>query len=241
MEAELSTTRPSLSRKAAEQRLEALASPVRDSGLKVETYVEEGIPCKVILNAVNSHQANLLVLGVHGVYRGLGHLVIGSNTEKILLSATCPTLTVGAHVLAGVDLSLHLKEILYFSDFTPEATAAAPYALLLGREFKVPVDVCQLMPDRAKDNPKLRQKLAEEYCAAVHSVIHDAKPAWCMSNFQLEHGLELDQIIERAETQTAGLIVLGVRTQSHLGLHLHTSLAYQLLAKATCPILSIRG
>jgi nucleotide-binding universal stress UspA family protein len=241
MEAELLTRRPSVSRKAAKGRIEALASAVRCTGIEVETYVEDGVPCEVILQAVNSHQANFLVLGVHGVHRGLGHLLIGSNTEKLLLSATCPTLTVGAHVLAGVDLSLHLNEILYFSDFTPEATAAAPYALLLGREFNVPVDVCQLVPEIAEHNPQLRQALAEEYCEAVRSVIHEAKPDWCTPNFQLQRGLELEQIINRAETQTAGLIVLGVHTQSQLGRHLHTSFAYQLLAKATCPILSIRG
>jgi nucleotide-binding universal stress UspA family protein len=98
-----------------------------------------------------------------------------------------------------------------------------------------------LIPAIAEDNPKLRQELAEEYCAAVRSVIHEAKPAWCTPNFQLQRGLELEQIIKRAETQTAGLIVLGVHTQSQLGRHLHTSFAYQLLAKATCPILSILG
>jgi nucleotide-binding universal stress UspA family protein len=52
--------------------------------------------------------------------------------------------------------------------------------------------------------------------------------------------MELDEIIKRAQSQSAGLIVLGTHTESQLGRHLHTSFAYQLLAKATCPVVSVR-
>jgi hypothetical protein len=55
--------------------------------------------------------------------------------KKTLRGAEYPTLTVGAHVLSGFNIEEHLKEIIYFSDFTPEATAAAPLALFLGTEF----------------------------------------------------------------------------------------------------------
>jgi nucleotide-binding universal stress UspA family protein len=53
--------------------------------------------------------------------------------------------------------------------------------------------------------------------------------------------MEVDQILDRAQSQNAGLIVLGVRTESQLGRHLHTSFAYHLLARATCPVLSVRN
>ncbi len=124
--AELLSKKSSISRKDAVARLEAFASGVRRTGLEVESYVEDGIPCEIVLGAVASHRADLLVLGVHGVHRGIAHLLVGSNTETILLSAKCPTLTVGPHVPGGIDLTLHLEEILYFSDFTPEAAVAAP-------------------------------------------------------------------------------------------------------------------
>jgi len=104
---------------AAEERLEAFAAGLRRNGLEVETNVEDGTPCQVILDAVKAQAPDLLVIGVHGVHRGVGHLLIGSNTEKILLSVSCPTLSVGAHVLAGIDLHLKLNRIVYCTDFTP--------------------------------------------------------------------------------------------------------------------------
>lgn len=239
-EVETETGGPSLMRHAAEERLEVLAKGVRRLELKVETQVLDGIPSEVILSAVETMNADLLVLGVHGVHRGLEYLLIGSNTEKILLSANCPTLTVGAHVLSGVDLDMHLNSILYFSDFTPEATAAAPYAVFFGREFHAPVDVCQLLPVVAEKNERVRLQLAEDYCRRMKIVLGDDESDWCASTFQLERGMEADQMIERAESARAGLIVLGVRMESQLGRHLHTSFAYHLLAKATCPVLSVR-
>jgi nucleotide-binding universal stress UspA family protein len=240
-EAELIASRPSVSRKAALERLSAFAAGVRCTGLEVETFVEDDIPRDAILHAVDDHSADLLVLGIHGVHRGLAHLVVGSNTERILCSATCPTMTVGAHVMAGVDPALHFKEIVYISDCTPEAAAAAPYAVFFGNEFHAPIDVCHLIPAAAEDNPRLHLDLAEKYCEALRQVIPDTGPHWGEPSFHLERGMEADQIIDRAQNQSAGLIVLGVHTESHLGRHIHTSLAYQLLAKATCPVVSIRG
>jgi nucleotide-binding universal stress UspA family protein len=105
----------------------------------------------------------------------------------------------------------------------------------------VPVDLCQLLPIAAEGNPRLREELAKDYCTTMKRVLNTEDSNWCLSAYQLDRSVAIDQILERAETQTAGIIVLGVKIKSHLGRHLHTSFAYQLLAKATCPVLTICG
>ena len=239
-EVEAETSRPSLMRRVAEERLELLAAGVRRLGFTVEAIVEDGIPCQVILQAVDKHRADLLVLGVHGVHRGLEHLLIGSNTEKILLSATCPTLTVGAHVLSGVGIQLQADEIIYFYDFTAESNAAAPYAAFLSEKLDAPMEVCELLPVAAENNELIREKLKDDYSKMMKQLIdvHDSKRF--KSAHQLKIGKELDQVISIAQSHNAGLIVLGVRPASQLGRHLHTSFAYHLLATATCPVFSVR-
>jgi nucleotide-binding universal stress UspA family protein len=239
--AEAVTARPSLSRIEAEGRLKAFAAGLRRTGLEVKTLLEDGTPCRVILSEVKAHAPDLLVLGVHGNHRGADHLLIGSNTEKILLTVPCPTLSVGAHVRGGVDLSLRLKEILYCSDFTPEAAAAAPYAMLLGKKFDVPVEICQLASKPFTDDPIAARKLAADFCEALRRLSPEIADRWCIPAFHLEHGSDLNQILERAERETHGLIVLGVRGESQFGRHLHTSFAYQLLTRAACPVVSIRA
>ena len=107
---------------------------------------------------------------------------------------------------------MHFDEIIYFSDFTPEATAAAPYAAFFGKEFHVPIEVCQLLPVVAKSNERLRNELADEYCKSMKTVLGGEDSDWYLPSFHLERGMESDQIIERAQSRDAGLIVLGIKT-----------------------------
>ena len=152
-EAELEMSGPSMTRKAAQERLEILAKGVRRLGIPVETHGVDGLVCEAIIASVTTYDSDLLVLGTHGVHLGLDHLLIGSNKEKILLVPNVPRLG-GGHVLSGFDIEEHLKEIMYFSDFTPEATAAAPVALFLGKEFSGPVDPCLILPVVPRDNER---------------------------------------------------------------------------------------
>ena len=230
---------PSISRKAAENRIANFASGIRRLGLPVQTSVLDGTPCHVIEDAVRQHAPDVLVLGVHGVHRGINHLLIGSNTEKLLQTVPCPVLSVGAHVLAGVDLHIALKEIVYCSDLTPEAAPAAVYALRLGEEFKVPVAVCQLSD--SDHNPHLTRETVERYCAALRRLAPDIDEQWCTPEFHLQCAMTLDGILRRAEKEESGLIVLGIHPETQLKRHLHTSLAYQLLTRSVCPVLSIHA
>jgi nucleotide-binding universal stress UspA family protein len=224
-EVEMTTHLPSLTRKHVQERINVIADGVRTLGVEVEIFLEEGIPAEVIPSAVQTHAADLLVMGVYGTHRGLTHLLVGSNTEKILLSATCPTMTVGAHVLAGADPRLHFKEILYFSDLTAEAAAAAPYAAFLSGEFDAPVDVCRLLPDEAAEYDSRQRE----------GLPHDQAE----TSIRLDHDREIDELIARAKSQHAGLIVLGVHAESMVERHLHTSFVYRLLSEATCPVISV--
>ncbi len=240
MEAELETKSPCMTRLDAQRRLNALAAGARANEVLTEIHVQNGVPWERILASVASYQADMLVLGVHGIHRGLAHLLIGSNTERILMSAACPTLTVGAHALAGVELGFHPEEILYYSDLSPAAAAAAPYALWFGKVFDAPVEVCQLTPKKAEKHPELLKGIVERYCKSVGRLIPEGQPDWCESAFRLQRSVAVDQVIERATTNLAGMIVLGLKTRSTFGRHVHTSFAYRLLANASCPVLTIR-
>ena len=239
-EAEILGHKKSMLRVSAEQRLESLAQGVRRLGIEVITHTEAGEPSDVLVRMAEAYNADMLVLGTHGVHRGLGHLLLGSNVEKLLMESPCPTLTVGRHVMAGVDMHLRFSEVLYVSDFSAEAVAAAPYALLLARDFGAPIDVCQLMPDAAVNDPSIKVAMSTAYCDEMRRILPDADHYWCTPTFQLDRSLMTEQVLERAEMNSAGVVVLGIKAEPFLGRHLHTSFGYELLAKATCPILTVR-
>ena len=239
-EAEILGHKRSLTRIVAIDRLEALAAGVRRLGLDVKTCTEEGEPCDVLTNVISSLQADLLVLGTHGIHRGIGHLLLGSNVEKLLMVSPCPTLSIGRHVLSGIDVNLRFNEVLYVSDFSAEAAAAAPVALLLGRDFSAPVDVCQMMPNEALNDPLAQERLSSEYFRTMRQIMPEADHFWCIPSTTLERDSMVQQVLERSTTNNAGIIVLGIKPEAFLGRRLHTSFAYKLLADASCPILTVR-
>jgi len=231
----------SVLRKDRQTRLESMAARVGRAGITTDFSLVEGPLTQAVVSVATQQAADLLVLGTHGIHRGIAHLLIGSNTEALLQSAPCPTLTIGRHVLGGLGLKLEFKKILYMSDFTTEAATAARYAVLLGQEFGASVDVCHLLPDSAINNSEVQRQLAHEYCEAVKRILPSAEHDWCAPAYQLRKTALAEQILERAKVDEAGLIVLGMKTETHLGQHLHTNVVYQILAKAACPILTVRA
>jgi nucleotide-binding universal stress UspA family protein len=236
--AEAETHHSSMSRRHAQGRLDAMTDSVRNVGFEIEAYLEEGIPSDVIPSSARKHHADLLVLGVYGVHRGLAHLLIGSNTEKILLSTNSPVMTIGAHVPAGVDPALHFNEILYFCDFTARAFAAAQYAVFLGKEFGAPIDTCHVTPKDAGNSAQLYGRLDSQLRGILGENLHNSR-ASVIAPVRLDRGEEFEEIIARAKSQNAALIVLGREAEAQHVVHLHTTFAYQLLSQATCPVISV--
>lgn len=59
----------------------------------VVSAVLEGLPYEVILEYVDDHAINLIIMGTHG-RRGLDRFLLGSTTERIVRFADVPVLTV---------------------------------------------------------------------------------------------------------------------------------------------------
>ena len=230
--------KPSRTRRDAEARLQAFTSGIDKLGVSVKWALVEGTVPKGILKAVSEHKADLLVLGTQGVHRGLSHLLIGSNTEALMLASPCPVLTIGPHVQGGIGLELGFTKILYISDFSVAAAAAAPFVQALAKDLRADVEIYQVSPDAIRNNTLELHQLAKQYCAAVTSLQPKTYADWCTPEFQLNRIRSEEAILARSMDTTA-LIVLGVQPASYMGRHLHTSFAYRLLANAACPILTV--
>ena len=238
-EVEIIDRRPSVSREHALSRLDAFASGVRRLGIVTETDLRSGDPCAAVLASAVDKQADLLVLGTHGIYKGLQHLLIGSNAEKILLSAQCPTLTVGRHVMGGIDLHLNFDQILFVSDFSSGSAAAAHYAIALGRDLGIDVNLLAVLPEgEALDSDNVRG-LVEGFCAELATDPVLSNHQWGSREYHLNRVVSAPEIVRRAAVSVNSLLILGVHAESRWNRHLHASFAYELVGTASCPLLSI--
>ena len=56
-------------------------------------HVAEGYPSEALVKAATEHGAGLLVMASHG-RRGLGRVLLGSQTQAVLAHSTVPVLVV---------------------------------------------------------------------------------------------------------------------------------------------------
>ena len=76
-----------------QERLEELAKPLRERGLKVHTVVARGDPATEIVKLAKQKAVDIIVIATQG-RTGWRHLAFGSVAEKVVRTATCPVLSI---------------------------------------------------------------------------------------------------------------------------------------------------
>ncbi len=100
----------------AKQRMNEFKIKLEEKGINCSVEVVSGKPYSAVLNYVDDHDINLVIMGTKGS-DGLAEIIIGSNAQKIIRNCNCPVLT----VKEGSD-NFEFKNIVLASDFN-EASA----------------------------------------------------------------------------------------------------------------------
>ena len=80
-----------------ERALEHARSQAKAAGVEsIQGSVAGGSPYRQILDYIDEHDVDLVVMGTHG-RRGLDRYLLGSVTEKVVRAAGCPVLTVRSY------------------------------------------------------------------------------------------------------------------------------------------------
>jgi len=242
----LSVRLDALSAAADPARLEAEAKLVEfvlgDNSLRTrpaKVLLERGEVWNVISDVVEKNKIDLVVTGTHG-RQGLKKLVLGSEAEKIYRRATCPVLTIGPQVPRLGAAKWRLKTILFPTDGSETSMKALPYALSLAEENQANLIFLQLICLTRYQYRESEEASAREMLRALVPV--DAEN-WCKPEFVVRFEFPEDGILRLAEERKADLIVMGVRKSAEGAMSEHTPwpIASQVVAKARCPVLTVRG
>lgn len=214
-------------------------------GVSHEATIVRGVSVwSSIAQILGEGEIDLIVLGTHG-RTGAMKLLLGSVAEEIFRRASVPVLTIGPAVRKGLHHGGRFHSVLLATDFTPEAQAAAPYAISMAQENQAKLLLLHVMRDPRFRSPDAR---AEASVANVMHELYEILPQdaefWCRPEATVRFGNPGERILETASETDADLIVLGVRNAAgHLGAatHLERTTAHKVVAHATCPVLTIRG
>ena len=194
--------------------------------------------------ALREYEVDLVVLGTHG-RTGATKLLLGSVAEEIFRQAKVPVLTIGPSVINGIHNGGQFHRVLFATDFSKEARAAAPYAISMAQENQARLLLLHVMRDpefNASERPP--QDSVANVMHQLYELVPPEEELWCRPEAKVWFGNPAERILEAAVALDADLIVLGVRDAAgHLGAatHLERTTAHKVVAHAPCPVLTVRG
>ena len=215
------------------------------AGLPCECVIERSPGVWAVLSKLlEQTNVHLIVIGTHG-RTGLKKAAFGSTAEEIFRRTTVPVLTIGPAVRTGMHNGGRFRCVLFATDFNPVSIAAASYAMSLAQENESRLVLLHVLPTPkpGKANRLDDLSVAEAFHRLGDLLPRDAK-LWCRPEPVVEHGEPGAQILAAADRCRADLIVLGVRgmdTLTKLVTRVERATAYEVVAHAPCPVLTVRG
>jgi nucleotide-binding universal stress UspA family protein len=219
------------------------------NALNSTVLAQEGRTHEVIARRARAQPADLLVMGTHG-RSGFNRLLLGSVTEKVLRSVSCPVLTVPSAAAAPTAAAVAFKRILCALDYSPSALKALRYALELGRQAGGRVTVLYALEYMDPEEPcehvdfdirRRRQYFIDHARERLHAQLAPESTTWC----EIEEVVAIDRaykaVLQHAAASNADLIVMGAQGTGGLELMLYGSNTQHVVRAATCPVLTVHA
>lgn len=189
---------------------------------------------------IHEYNIDLMVTGTHG--RGqVKKMFLGSVAEEIFSQAGCAVLTVGPHVKSQAPHEMELRNILFATDFGPGATRAAEYAFSLAQEHEARVTTLHIVQPAVAHTEEGEKKVRQASIDRMKQFVRPECDDWCKTEFRVSFGDPAEEILRHARETNAELIVMGAKARKSLAGHVPLTVAYNVAAKATCPVLTVRG
>jgi nucleotide-binding universal stress UspA family protein len=219
---------------AATKELDNIVHSPELEGIKTKALLSSGILGDALQEEIKQNHIDLIVAGTHG-RTGLRRFLLGSAVEGICRVATCPVLTVGPD---QPNSRIELDNILVPTDLSEESMRALPFVVRIAGAYGAKVTVLHVLPEETASNPDT-QKLSEPVCRNMVDIF-EPRLAPLNAEYVIESGGTVGTILKVARDKSADMIVLGLRDAFLPGIHVRTSVAYQIMAAAHCPVVSCR-
>ncbi|HET7105352.1 MAG TPA: universal stress protein [Candidatus Acidoferrum sp.] len=227
-------------RQAAEQGIADILISGKLRGVPHEVLLEEGNVWPNLELLIARNEIDLLVAGTHG--RGkVQKLLIGSVAEEIFRKADCPVLTVGPAVSNPKRKEVELNHVLFATDFGPGAEKAAAYAFSLAQEHNATLTLLHVIESAAAYTEESIARQREINVVRMKQLMPTGTENWCKPEFRATFGAVAEEILIAARESNADLIVMGAKARNSLAGHVPLTIAYNVVTKATCPVLTVRG
>jgi nucleotide-binding universal stress UspA family protein len=227
-------------RQAAEQGMADILVSGKLRGVPHEVLLEEGSVWPAIEKLIEKHEIDLVVTATHG--RGkVQKVLIGSVAEEIFRQANCAVLTVGPRVKDEPAREVELKNILFATEFGHGAEKAAAHAFSLAQEHGARLTILHVIQEATAFTEESVRQQREAAVRRLEKLMPEGAENWCKPVFRATFGEAVEEIITMARETNADLIVMGAKPSKNLAGHAPFAIAYNVVTRAHCPVLTVRG
>lgn len=227
-------------KQAAEEGIARILISGKLRGVPHEVLLEEGNVWPVLEQLIAKHEIDLVVSGTHG--RGsVQKLLIGSVAEEIFRRADTAVLTVGPAVQRDNKREIELSHILFATDFGPGAEKAAAYAFSLAQEHNASLTLLHVIESAAAYTEESVARQREISIVRMKQLMPAESENWCKPEFRVAFGSAVEEILIAERESKADILIMGAKSRKNLAGHVPLTVAYNVVTKSVCPVLTVRG
>ena len=194
----------------------AVTERAEDRGIDAGGRVVDGEPHRTIREYARDHDVDLIVMGTHG-WRGAGRVRLGSTTERVLMRADVPVLTVRStdgHAVPA-DLGRAIDDVVIATDGSEFADRAAEHAFSIAERSGATVHAIYVVDRTIYDLQDAPRSIVGLLKAggqqAVDTIVTDARDRGLSARSDVLRGSPEMEILEYAEGIDADLVAMGTR------------------------------
>ena len=221
-----------------------------DQPISWEPLITVGKPADEISRVVEEKDIDLVITATRG-RSGLKRIILGSVTERLMRTLTCPLLVVNSpehKFVSAADQAIKLEKILVGCDFSPDSGQAFKHALSLAQEFQAELHLAHVIepPTQSglhKEDKPVLEEMQQNYQDLLIRKLKEMVPAearnWCTPQTGLLEGQPYEEIVTYAESKDIDMIVLGVRGHGLVKTLFLGSTTDRVVRRSPCPVLSV--
>jgi nucleotide-binding universal stress UspA family protein len=235
---------------------EKVADDVRDfarqaigtSDIRTDVFVTFGTAARAIQVHSEQMRADLVIVATQG-RSGFQRFLIGSVTERLLRAIAVPLLIVPPPVKKPETVTY--DTILCPIDFSDESMRALDYGLSLAQESGARIILLHVVegfldevdPEHIRNVNVLEflRYSEEDASARLSAAVPEEARVWSHPIVRIARGRAYRQIVATAESERAGLVVMGVRGVGALNRLIFGSTTDHVIREARCPVLTLHA
>lgn len=212
----------------------------RLDGIEHELVVKSGQIGEVLSRFIAEKGIDLVVVGTRG-RTGVLKLILGSVAEKLFRQALCPVLTVGPNI-SSQNPDVGPERILAATGFAAHSVLGVKYAIGLAHNLHASIALLHVVTEAGELSADAKSRLINERIEKLRSLIPANVSLPSEPLLLVEFGPASEKILHTAADWNANLIVLGLRNVQEASTGKATwARAYEIVSKANCPVLTVRG